>query len=101
MRDRLIELIANADSYCQEPLADYLLENGVKYVPPCKINDDLWWIDEFDEIHRQEKAVRGIMFCDDGRWYVLDYDKNFDEVGTRFAYLSKEEAEQALKGGAE
>lgn len=68
MRDRLIELIVNADTYdtyeCKlctkdddacdccyaEKLADYLIERGV-ILPPCKIGDivyrnsDFWWID--------------------------------------------------------
>ena len=125
MRDRLIELLDyirehpektcpqfNSKNGCKgckyeqlddcysDRKADYLLENGV-LVPPCKINDDLWWFDEKYGVQRQEKAVRGIMFDENGKWYVADYDKNFDEVGTQYAYTTREEAEQALKGGEE
>ena len=54
MRDRLIELINNADvqingnispyrDYGMEKIADYLLENGV-IVPPCKVGDWIWYV---------------------------------------------------------
>ena len=96
MRDRLIELI---EKWYEKPttkyLADYLLENGVIALP-CKVGDDLYWIDEDNTIQCQKNAVKGIMFCADGKWKVMDTDGGLDEIGTRYAYLSREEAEQAL-----
>ena len=110
MRDRLIELLKNKpygySTY--EEFADYLLENGV-IVPPCKINDDLYWIDHNNVICKQEQAVKGIMFQSDGKdhkWSVCDSDGTIDEIGSEYACLTLEdaekllEAEKALKGGA-
>ena len=120
MRDRLIELInfahngvgamKNRHKTLAEIVADYLLENGV-IVPPCKINDDLYWIDFNNRICKQEQAIKGIMFQSDGKdhkWFVSDSDGEIDEIGSAFACLTREdaerlleEAENALKGGAE
>ena len=118
MRERLIELIINADTYdsyeCKlcnkdddacdccyaEKLADKLLANGV-IVPPCKVGGGLWWIDEYNHIQFQENDVRGIFMLKDGKCKVMDADGCVDELGTRYAYLTKEDAERALKGGDE
>ena len=90
----------NTSSYCAEQLALYLLDRGV-ILPPLKLGDDVWWIDHKNKIQKQEKAVKGMMYKYDGKWYVIDRDGNLDEVGTRFAYATREDAEEALKGGEE
>lgn len=78
----------------------YLFANGV-LVPPCEMNSDIWWVDDDNNINREENGIKGIMLCDDGKWMIKYKHGAWDEVGTRFAYLSEEEAKQALKGGAE
>ena len=112
MRDRLIELILNADtedSYacklctdddsCElcyaERLTDHLLANGV-IVPPCKVGDKIYRIigDDFapwfvEKIVIYQDRYGGIV-DDCGHW------NNFDDFG-KTVFLTKEEAEQALK----
>lgn len=117
-RERLVELLEKADKKVQEYIlendhmdwipkakelaevrADYLLKNGV-IVPPIKLNGDLWWIDNDNvTIEKQEQAIKGIGYDADGKWYAIDYDRNFDEIGTRYAYASREDAEKAVKEG--
>ena len=87
----------NADTLS---LAEYLDKKGC-IVPPCKVGDDLWWIDENNEVNVQKNGIRKIVYCGDGKFGVLDKDGYYDDIGTTYAYLSREEAEKALKEGAE
>ena len=116
MRDRLIELMKQADEYTLRRLitdnkeataaiADYLIENGV-ILPPCKVGDTVWF-----ELYGQiESAVvyhctcelsrRGCVisgaYAKDTRGLELSFDGN--SIG-KTVFLTREEAEQALKGG--
>lgn len=121
MRERLIELIR--ESHCvdtwnhytdnfKEPnpieeLADYLLANGVIF-PLCKVGDNVYFLDEsvtaedfgkkyidWGKVSRLLISKYGKMcYLDTGRMFSLDsFNKN--------VFLTKEEAEAALKGGAE
>lgn len=134
MRDGLIELIANADTYdkyncelCEkgddaccrcyaERLSDCLLANGA-IVPPCKVGEEIWVIEREDG---EAIDVLACMFlaqskgCVIATSYINDYD--LDETieyhinKTQYnldtdlmvypaedCYMSREEAEQALK----
>lgn len=121
MRDRLKKLILESDilchtcgestdSYCAEYLTDYLIANGV-IAPPCKVGDityHLTSIETFDELNvaaifegkvcsisKDEKTL--CIFCryDNGLsfWYTEK------DIGEKLFFV-REEAEQALKGGA-
>lgn len=110
MRDRLIELLnkkydhfcdqcgINKDSHYVDSLADYLIENGV-IVPPCKVGDAVYWIDHEEKIQKQLNAIKGVVYFGDDNWKIIDRDDYMDELGTRYSYLTREEAEKALKGG--
>ena len=112
MRDRLIELIRKGmgkhevtiENYViptSDYLADYLLANGV-IVPPCKVGDKvyavdkrsgLWWHGKIISMYYCNKIeIQFAVAFDDGEVAIYDWDSVF---------LTKEEAEQALKGGAE
>ena len=129
MRERLIELIrgartttkgANCDLEREGLFADYLLANGV-IVPPCKVGDTVY------EAKGNGKIVKGIVESihqnlvgsEAGRWIVTSWFDNyyadskiagfecgthlysaFDDFG-KTVFLTREEAEQALKGGDE
>ena len=98
-RERLIEMVKDilGKYNLPENIADELLEYGV-IVPPCKVGDDLYWInDETNKVEKQEKGIAGITLCPNGKWEVIDLDGNSDLIGTQYAYLSREEAEKALK----
>ena len=74
-----------------EQLAEYLLENGV-IVLPCKVGDTVYQTDTAGQIYAS--TVKNII-----------YDTSsiaFDEraIGTT-VFLTKEQAEKALKGGGE
>lgn len=127
MRDRLIELINNADvqingnispyrDYGMEKIADNLLANGV-IVPPCKVGQTVFKIVKLYG-DRKPIIVEGEVFeialtHENGeikkRFYFLEKGGNkiinryslwldFDEVG-KTVFPTREEAEQALKGG--
>lgn len=105
MRDKLIEILRKpiftqelADP--TEAVADYLLDNGV-IVLPCKVGDDLWWIDGEDCTVKVDKGgVKGIAITADGV-RIMDGCGGYDEIGTQYCYLTREEAEAALKEGQE
>jgi hypothetical protein len=75
MRDRLIELIEEADKKCNDTkqcencvgfghggecvnhlIADHLLANGV-IVPPCKVGDKVWFLNIYNSIAMRRNAV--------------------------------------------
>ncbi len=104
MKDRLIEMLDEArnehlfeDKY-NEAVADYLLANGV-IVPPCKVGD-MVYVKYYGEIVNAyvtefEINSRGIVV----KVYIdPDTDREYDAEDL---FLTKEEAEKALKGGAE
>ena len=63
---------------------------------PCRVGDDLYWISDENEVKCQRNAIVGIVVKDSG-FEVLDTDGNIDKIGTRYAYLTREEAERALE----
>lgn len=125
MRDRLVGLLKKADKSASDKLitdyedavqdnADYLIENGV-IVPPCKVGDGIWVVEEDD--------ITCYMFlakskgCVIATSWINDYDVNetieyhIDETRDNFdtglavfpeniCFATREEAEQALEGGA-
>ena len=113
MRDRLIELIDNSncvdnwDYYTDdfkepnpiEQLADYLLEKGV-VVPMCKMGDEIYRISD-GKIYNLWQ-VKSFEVYGDEIVYFDDSDNGFvaSDIGETI-FLTKEEAEKALKGGAE
>ena len=117
MRDRLIELIrgarkatkgANSDIEREMRLADYLLANGV-IVPPCKVGDKVYVVD-YTRLGNMifECEVEEISHFSYGTYYYLNWGLHIprfkacqeDSFG-KTVFLTREEAEQALKGGAE
>ena len=123
MRDRLIELLEKGqppfnplNDVCIGKLADYLLANGV-IVPPCKVGDVVYYINarfekqgrkkvrvEFvekgmvDNMTIGDKGVPQIEICnDENEWTMFDSADDFSKT----VFLTREEAEQALKGGVQ
>lgn len=104
MKNRLIELLENnptldgTDGTSEDfaVCADYLIANGV-IVPPCKVGDRIYYIDSTNFIDCE--VVKQISFNHHGKWLVLlDHSCiSFDEIG-KTVFLTREEAEQALKG---
>lgn len=122
MRDRLIELIHESDlSLDSVRLADHLLANGV-IVQPCKVGDTVYSITEcscedIDGVHTEcEYYGYGIddrictipngakcpyqyriMECYVTEANILMFARKWGKT----VFLTREEAERALKGGAE
>ena len=103
MRDRLIDILRKGITIKVgedpiETVADYLLANGV-IVPPCKVGDDIWWVNsESNTVECQKNGIKAV--CWDGeKWYIVDTDKNVDPIGNQWTCLTKEDAEKFLKGG--
>ena len=125
MRDKLIDLILysdilcdncgeNSPSYCAEALAEHLLENGV-IVPPCMVGDTvyaLWSVPtetkyivycaEVKKISQYKKNCQLTTFFElepiEFRGRRKEYQ--IDDFG-KTVFLTRESAEQALKGGAD
>ena len=122
MRDRLIELIKQADDKCGHTscgecgrfateydcliglIADYLLANGV-IVPPCKVGDTLYVLYGEPSYTIKEHEVSTILF---GRTHdsiglsnksvFTVWEKRWYDYFGKTVFLTREEAEQALKG---
>lgn len=125
MRERLIAIIKNSlfkhiDKSCNlaENIADDLLANG-GVVLPCKMGDDVYVIEpctcfnkyrSFEECHRRRTAAtKWIDIVNVQKKHSKKCLKLFirpfkieylNKVG-KTVFLSREEAERALKGGAE
>lgn len=114
MRDRLIELICDCPSKIMGAnmffekvsvdLADYLLDKGV-IVPPCKVGGTLWAIirDTVREcqIHHYKIIGETLVICFEEKAYRgRHYEWSEGYIGVTL-FKTKEEAEQALKGGGE
>lgn len=100
MREKLIEILFNMPGYITgtEGLADHLIANGV-VVLPCKIGDDIWWIDaERWSVECEKNAVTGLIITKD-EVLVRDKTGGGDRIGTQYCYLTKDDAEKALKEG--
>ena len=121
MRDRLIDLIQGSvggcERHCAAHVADYLLANGV-IVPPCKVGDTVYsyfhrWRED-DGIFPYQITNITITQNKKGEWTkkyramqliegkTIDWQLNFsfDDLG-KTVFLTREDAEQALKGGDE
>lgn len=84
-----------------ESYAEVLVKRGV-IIPPFNVGDDLYWInEEQNKVERQENAIAAVMYFGDGVWKIYDTDDIVNDVGTHFSYLTREEAEEALKGNTE
>lgn len=118
MRDRLIALLQDTFNYTKgvcidfdeavEINADHLLANGV-IVPPCKVGDSVFIIDDYDcDPYVIAVRVDGIKSDQLGEWIVVRYPLGIkyspqipiEDIG-KTVFLTREEAERALKGGAE
>jgi hypothetical protein len=108
MRDRLIELLEEAKIQARATIgglnhgfgewyADYLLANGV-IVPPCKVGDTVYCI-RYDKARKpfvKPLPVRSVTIWEKGKFTV--FTSREDYFGET-AFLTREEAEQTLKGG--
>ena len=114
MRDRLIELLKGAETKVTEMLssplaleewlgiyADHLLENGV-IVPPCKVGDTVY-VANMAKQTVEEHPIKLYERWSDGCEYLVTRESWLilpDSIG-KTVFLTREEAERALKGGAE
>lgn len=111
MRDRLVGLLKKADKNSSDKLitdyedaiqdnADYLIENGV-IVLPCKVGETVWFIRDEKTI---ETKVEKIVLKNKGVYLKLGcnamYETSCNSIG-KTVFLTKEEAEQKLKGGVQ
>ena len=63
---------------------------------PCKVGNDIYWInDEENSVSVQKNGIRGILVRKDG-FAIEDTDGFIDIAGTKYCYLTREEAAEAL-----
>lgn len=78
-------------------------EQGKLLKLPCKLGDITFWTsDEDDEGNkiptvRENTPIVGIAVQEDGFYILFDGDNEYQKVGERWAFLTREEAEAALK----
>ena len=118
MHDRLIELIRTAShelttrcvgecGECADKIADYLLANGV-IVPPCNVGDEIYMLvtkhsvsfDIKDHVMTRCKKQHTFTFIKQTRLMESNFFRVIKDIG-KTVFLTREEAEAALKGGAE
>lgn len=97
MQKRFAELIKDGDWTFGEMLtnvADHLLANGV-IVPPCKVGQTVYYI-AFGKVYKSKchaitQHKHGLQI------HLYDYDGDNARYPAKKVFLTKEEAEQALK----
>lgn len=123
-KDRLIELIrgakkntkgANCDLEREHLFADYLIENGV-IVPPCKVGDGIWVVEEDDVtcymfLAKSKGCVIATSWINDYdldetiEYHIAETQDNLDTdlvvFPDEYCFATREKAEQKLKGGAD
>jgi hypothetical protein len=102
VRDRLIELLESTrywGSGTSEEIADYLLANGV-IAPPYKVGDTAYYICRANQKIEQGE-IGTIAYWDDGHFLFSLGKGRCSIVDKNEIFLTKEAAEQAMKGGAE
>ena len=113
MKDRLVYLLTNLPkrkivmygqrvgrvAHNSNSIAEHLLANGV-LVPPCKVGDTVYVI--IKPIFRgdppqfiKEETVEGLCYFK-GKWYAVQDGEDF-EIDDMLCFLTREEAEKALK----
>ena len=113
-RERLIEILSNIDYACDnggnlqdgiEYIADYLLENGVIVLPKLKHKQTLYLI--YNKTIKPLQVRSYMIRPEFNNLIQIHLYKNgfngcctLDDIGET-VFLTKEEAEKALKGGAE
>lgn len=91
------------DKQIYEKLKEYeeLEEQGLLAKLPCKLGDDLYWInDEEMKVEKCENGIKGILIKEDGFHVATSITVDMidiDKVGSQWALLSEEQAEQKLK----
>jgi hypothetical protein len=127
MRDRLIELLKQAekqqslnavcgdiDSLIDSPkgaefIADYLLANGV-VVPPCNLGDTVYFLNYGIELcEARIICIEDNYYTNPQMWITVEffskvigrntYKSRIDLMLNKIMFLTREEAERALKGG--
>lgn len=107
MRDRLIELIINAPKLdcikggrangktyqTVQNIADYLLANGV-IVPPCNVGDMVYYV-SFGNVYKGK--CHAITLKPTLQIHLYDFDGDNASYPASKVFLTKEEAEKALK----
>ena len=91
-------------AYCEDYGGNCMFYNVPKeqiIVPPCKVGDDVWWIDSRDGTVQCEKnGIKGVAYYGNGKFKVIDKDEQIpEEIGTRWCCLTQEEAENLAKRG--
>ena len=100
MLDRLIELIHDSGlSLDSVRIAEHLLANGV-IVPPCKVGDTVWIYDFMWGLIpcKVDRSYHCICGEEGGCTFEMSFTE--DDIG-KTVFLTREEAEQALKGGVQ
>ncbi len=107
MRDRLRNLLiewgnSESDGIMSETLTDFLLANGV-IASPCKVGDVVWLIGNM-KLYTKEvicsRKVTSVQMLRTGELIMHFKDGCFpSEAVGAYAFRTKEEAMQALKGG--
>jgi hypothetical protein len=119
MRDRLIEILREPTPIIRwydlvgesrmsivdaERYADHLLKNGV-IVPPCKVGDTLYVLVGEPSQTIAEFHVRTVVFGEvhdviglTNKSVITIWDKRWYDLFGKIIFLTREEAEQALKG---
>ena len=103
MREKLLDLIIDAKQDIPamecftEFLADYLIEHGV-IVMPCKVLDDVYWIDPENEVvEKQGFGIKAVCYYGDGKFKVIaETDGYPEELHTDWCMLTEEEANKRL-----
>lgn len=100
MRDKLIKIMKHRRHLETSELADVLLENDV-IVPHCKVGDKVWAICNRGGVKRPQESIVSDMYFTKNMEIVIVARYVARGLWGKTVFLTKEEAERALKGGAE
>ena len=126
MRDRLVELMEDIILSCKSSLCvdcehlnvgyphcmgvhfvDHLIENGVVCLP-CKVGDTVYYLDGMTLVETKVHCISfGGRYSTYSQGQIHTYDSDKDNITVKIeqfgktVFLTREEAEQKLKGGVD
>lgn len=102
--DYICQTVAS-DQDVMEKLYEYEQEeeDGLLVRLPCKIGDTSFWISEEDDdgnkilTIKETDPIDGVAICSDGFYIHTEKSDSWDKIGSRYALLTQDQAEQKLK----
>lgn len=98
LREQLAKVTAERDQAVEKLTHIKILKREGKLIElPCKAGDDLYWVNSADmTIRKEERGIYAVAILADGSINIVSCDLDIDPIGTQYACITGEQAEEVL-----